>query len=441
MLLLRQVVSVIPMVLACLVMVFTQTKFRSYTASIASFVFLLCVPAVVENNMWWHPDSITVLFIALTFFFLDQDQLSFRKNFYFAAVACGLATGTKVMGLFFFLAIPMYILMGIWQKKLTWTRAIISAVGFVALMVATIVISNPFLLLPNLFNEMLRIQSGQAQAMSSGWTLLYAKGPASWLPIIQELYAPPWFFAFVILILIFGIVRDRNRILNMMILAWIVPLSGYILFFVAIKPTHFFLPIVIPLFSCISIIFESLPEFKLGKLKLKQRQSNWKVMVPGLAILLALGYQTIVFIDHDIKTYNEVLTREQQNPELNFYATLDDKYLKGFPAGEPLVVYRDVRIYFPEGGKRRILSFFNTITYADIEKKKPDLIILRRQRIWDYTREGAAQDAIDPEEFQEVYRFFADAKNDSLNGYRLIYEDETGLAFASNELYEKYFRP
>jgi hypothetical protein len=75
---------------------------------------------------------------------------------------------------------------------------------------------------------------------------------------------------------------------------------------------------------------------------------------------------------------------------LNFYSTLEKNYLIKIPADEPLVIYRDVRIYFPKGGNRRILSFFNVITYADIKKKKPDLIILRHQHIWDYTREGAS---------------------------------------------------
>ena len=114
--------------------------------------------------------------------------------------------------------------------------------------------------------------------------------------------------------------------------------------------------------------------------------------------------------------------------------------LKKIPASVSLVVYRDGRMYFPEGSGIRVRSFFNTSTYADLENKKPDLVILWRQRIWDYTRENAAQNAIDPAQFREIERFFSDARNNTLRGYVLIYEDQTGLAFVSNALYEKYFQ-
>ncbi len=105
MLLLRQLINVLPMTLAILLMVYSQTKFRSYLASIATFIFLLLIAAVVENNLWWHADSLTVLFVVLVFFFLDRDQLKFGINFRLAAVACGLAIGTKVLGFFFFITI------------------------------------------------------------------------------------------------------------------------------------------------------------------------------------------------------------------------------------------------------------------------------------------------------------------------------------------------
>ena len=101
-LLLRQLISVLPMILAILLMVYTQTKFRSSLTSIVTFIFLLLIAAVVENDLWWHADSLTVLFVVLVFFFLDRDELKFGINFQLAAVACGLATGTKVLGLFFF---------------------------------------------------------------------------------------------------------------------------------------------------------------------------------------------------------------------------------------------------------------------------------------------------------------------------------------------------
>ena len=74
MLLLRQFISILPMLGALLLLTYTQTKFTSYAKPIALFIFLLSVSAVVENNLWWHVDSLAVFCTALTLFFID-DQL------------------------------------------------------------------------------------------------------------------------------------------------------------------------------------------------------------------------------------------------------------------------------------------------------------------------------------------------------------------------------
>ena len=148
MLLLRQFISVLPMLLAILLMVYTQTKFRSYFTSIITFIFLLSIYTVVENDLWWHADSLAVLFVVFVFFFLDRDELKFGINFRLAAVACGLAAATKVLGLFFFITIPVYILIGIQQKKISWKQALPAAIIFVALLALVIVASDPFPLDP-----------------------------------------------------------------------------------------------------------------------------------------------------------------------------------------------------------------------------------------------------------------------------------------------------
>src|ERR1051325_4169431 len=123
MLLLRQLISVLPMLGALVTLTYTQTRFKSFAKSVGLFIFLLAVSAVVENNLWWHADALAIFFVSLTIFFLDRDDLRFGSNFYLAAVSTGLATGTKVIGLFFFLAIPVYLLVGVSRGLLTWRTA------------------------------------------------------------------------------------------------------------------------------------------------------------------------------------------------------------------------------------------------------------------------------------------------------------------------------
>ncbi|HZW04971.1 MAG TPA: hypothetical protein VFF68_13640, partial [Anaerolineaceae bacterium] len=118
---LRQVVSVLPMLLAVLGLVYLQTRFRSYKA-VVLFVFLLSVPALVQNNFWWHPDSLAILFAVGAILFLDHDDLRFGRSFYLAAAMCGIAAQIKGIGFYFFLAVGVYLLIGYFGKKAALPR-------------------------------------------------------------------------------------------------------------------------------------------------------------------------------------------------------------------------------------------------------------------------------------------------------------------------------
>jgi hypothetical protein len=134
-----------------------------------------------------------------------------------------------------------------------------------------------------------------------------------------------------------------------------------------------------------------------------------------------------------------VLTRETTNSTLSHFQSLRAKFLDAIPDTEPLLIYRDVRMYFPQSRNRRVLTFFNTTTYQVVQQMNPDLIVLWRQRLLDYTSGTAAQNAISPDAFREVSRFFGDARGGNLAGYHLLYQDDAGLTFIRDDLFQKYF--
>ena len=432
MLLLRQFISILPMLGALLLLTYAQTKFTSYAKPIALFIFLLSVSAVVENNLWWHVDSLVVFFVALTLFFLDRDDQRFGVNFALAAASTGLATGTKVIGLFFALTIPTYLLVGILSKKLTWRAAILHGAAFVGIMAAAIVISNPFLLLSGQRETMIQTLSRQSASMSEGWTLTYAKGPASWLRIIKELYGQLIFIALAFVALTLGIWRGSNRTRHLLIATWALPLGLYVLFTVAIKPTHFFLPILLPVYSSLVLLFE----FPLFASEKSRTPVTW---LWGGLVLAIIAYQFGIYINKDIQMVRKVLTREEHEESLVFYSILERDFLPHIQTDEKLTVFRDVRMYFPDNSRWNVRTYWNS-KYSTIEKIKPDIIILWSQRILDYTQEGALESAVDPAAFQDTYTFFVDAKNDQIRGYRLIYRDSEGLMFVSDAVYELYFK-
>ena len=432
MLILRQFISILPMLGALLLLTYTQTKFTSPAKSIGLFVFLISVSAVVENNLWWHVDSLAVFFAALTLFLLDRDDQRFGLNFALAAASTGLAAGTKVIGLFFVLTIPTYLLIGILSKKLTWGKAIAQAVLFVGIMAAAIVISNPFLLLQNQREEMIKTLTRQSRSMYEGWTLAYDVGPASWLNIIEELYGQLIFVALAFVALILGIWHGENRTRHLLIATWALPLGLYMLFTTAIKPTHFFLPVLLPVYSSLIVLFE-FPPFTAKK---SRTPISW---LWGGLILTVIAYQFSVNINKDVSLFREVLAREENENSLVFYDVLEQEYLPHIQTDRQLKVFRDVRMYFPESPRWNVRTYWNS-KYSTIEKIKPDIIILWSQRILDYTSESAQQNAVDPAAFQDTYTFFVDADNDQLRGYRLIYRDNEGLMFVSDVLYENYFK-
>ncbi len=64
--LLRQFVSVLPMVLALLLAVYLVTQYKSARVSVSLFVFLLLIPGIVKiNYQFWHPDSIILLLVLI----------------------------------------------------------------------------------------------------------------------------------------------------------------------------------------------------------------------------------------------------------------------------------------------------------------------------------------------------------------------------------------
>jgi len=438
MLLLRQFISVLPMLLAILLMVYTQTKFRSYFTSIVTFALLLSVYAVAENDLWWHADSLAVLFVVLVFFFLDRDELKFGINFRLAAVACGLAAATKVLGLFFFITIPVYILIGIQQKRISWKQALPAAVIFVALLALVIVASDPFLLIRSERDQMLMLVNHMTNTMTQGYTLHYFKDSFTWLWVLAGLAWPP-FLIFIVLALLLGIWKSSKPVLHILILCWIVPFSFYVLYVVSAELDHYFLPILIPLFSCAATAFEIKPASWLSKKYNGSFLKTWGNKLWLAVTVLIIGYQALSYLSADAKLYHNDLTREQTSTAIQLYNDLNKKYLYKLPSDQTYVILRDVRMYFPDSASDRVLSFYVTTNYAVVQKDKPDVILLWQQRISDYTQPGAVAAAINQNAFQAVHQFFSDASENQLTGFRLIYRNGTGLAFVSDALYQKYF--
>jgi hypothetical protein len=438
MLAMRQVIGVLPMIIAVIVLVYVQTRFKHMLASVTTFLFLLTIPAVFQNSTWWHPDSLTLLFVALTFFFLDRDELNFGRKFYLAAATCGLATGTKLLGLFFFLAIPVYLIIGIAQRRLTIRQALIKALLFLVIMFVTFIAVNPFLLNPEQRYRAYQIQSKQAESMSKGWNVLYDRGPVAWYPMIETNYGHIAFILLAVSACIMSIVRNHKHIINILILLFVVPFITYVFLVIVIKPTHFLLPASLPLYSTLAGIFWILPRPTLTKLSFKSLSSQAKTLMTFLATLIIIFYQVTFNFQRDIIHYSDAINKENANQEIQFYNVLVNEYLHLLPDDKVFTAFRDVRIYLPATDIMNVTVRTKMATYPIIEAGNYDLVLMWNQRALDYTQAGVIENAVDRAEMEQAYKFYSDIRQKKLNGYVLLYDTSCCSAFIREKLYDRY---
>lgn len=257
--LLRQFVSVLPMVLSLLLCVYLVTRFKSMLMSVSMFVFILLVPGIVKyNHQYWHPDSLILLLILLTIYFLQKDKLRFGVYFYLAAVACGLATAIKLWGLFFVLTVAGYLLAGLLQKKLTFKKFILAGVCYIFVMLGTFIMSSPSIMAPYIarvaFRDWLPRQNALLHGPNPDTSGFYDTGLTNWLKYFGFHYMKGYFFYFSFLALIAGSLWGSRRYLNRVLLGWCAATAIFLIYFVAMKNFQYMLPLAVPLY-CGAFLF------------------------------------------------------------------------------------------------------------------------------------------------------------------------------------------
>jgi hypothetical protein len=402
------------------------------------FLILLAVPAVVFNNMWIHPDSLVFLFIVLTFFFLDRDDLQFGKNFYFAALFCGLAVATKLIGLFFFLAIPYYIFLGWRQGRIDTRKALITAALFVTIMFSTFVLANPFLYWESERAFALKTQSDLHEAMQGGFIVAYRNSPLLWLQVIEKWYGLLIFVLLSVVALIIGALKGEKRLLNQLILLWAFPFMAYISVALVIRSKHFPLPILLPMFSALPAYFTLFAPARFTNPVgdyLKKNGLRLSLSLVGVAII---GAQVFYSLGRDVSMYKENLYREETSPSIQFYSALERDYLSKIVLDRHLVIFRDVMMYVPNLPSYEDHFKWGVSNYDIALKNNPDVLILNKQHLYDYTQPGQAESASDPD-FALTVKFYKDVLNGTVDGYTLLYQNEFGIVYLSAPLYDQFF--
>ena len=418
---LRQMISVLPMILSAGLLTWIVTKFKNILTAVLLDVLLLTMPAVLQNDFWWHPDSLTLLFLSLTFFFLDRDEMRCGRNFFFAAFACGAAIGTKYLGLYFALAIPAYLLCCLIAETVSFRQLIVKAGLFLLVMAAAILFSDPLLLLPQERAEIFGIMKQQTELSGSGIFLQYQN------VFLEDGHLPDWltenylrlpWIALAFVTLIGAVVsRKRNiRTLGTVLLCYLVTACTVNLNAAASR-LHYFLPIMLPLAACLGWFPEILPE--------RYRSSARN------ALYVLLGLQMILNVRTDIPLMKIQLHREDNSGSIALYNTLQADYLPlpEVPPERMTRVYRDWKVYFPEQEGYAVLTDWNLASFPLLSEWHPDLILLENENIRAYSAEGVTERGVNSDKMSLTAAFYSAAAEKAIPGYEFLTENNFGMVF------------
>ena len=256
---LRILVSVVPLMLGCIVLVFLTTRFEKPWVSAAVYVFLLTAPGSLQNNQgFWHPDGLNLLFVCLALYFLQRDRLRFGRNFFLCAFFVGLSAAIRLYGFFFFLAVFVCLLSGVFTNRLDWKGAAVKGLLFILVMCGTILWSSPFLFRADARQNMIAIITEKAGEMTTGYNADfsdpkndYRPGWDAWRPAFAAHFTEMFCFFYLIVSLGCACLMGREQWTFRIIFLWWIVISVYLIWFVAVKSTQYVLPMMLPLMSCI----------------------------------------------------------------------------------------------------------------------------------------------------------------------------------------------
>ena len=420
----RQLISVLPTLFALLLLVYMHDRFKTYR-SIVLYVFLLTIPAVVRNGFWWHPDGVVLLLSVLVLYLLYRDNHKLGSRFLAAAFVCGILTATKIVGVYFFLAVGLAVIWSLVNQEVTWKKAVIKSLLFILIMGATFIVANPFLLLEG--HRTLYINTFQKQTLllSEGYGILYNKGLKAAWPVMQLYYGEAFFLLATLGISIWNITKKRNPFLHSLTIAWFLPLTISILTYSHFK-FQYWLPAAIPLFASWATIFP-------------RRSVNLKPLtinrVLKIILLLIFMIQFVLFGLQSSQMLIKRTQRESNNPEIAFY-DLAMQQLE--PIGsDPVYAYYDYRLYMPPKANWVTETSFDLLDYDFIRGRNYDVLLLLQQRILDYLHPSAV--GVDPDAFARAQAFYQDANEGSIDDYVLLFRNETALLFVRHDFCLRYF--
>ncbi len=386
----------------------------------ALFVFLAALPAVVGDALWWHPDAWVTFFSVAALFGLARDRRRLGRGFYAAAVACGLATATKLVGVWFFAAVALHL----WRAREGRSLARLAAhgAGFAAVMALATLAASPMLLVPGEAAKVWDALVGIHAILDFGVGVRGETGVAAWAPVLQGGFGwAPTLAAFVGLCAWTAARDPERRDVALATLAFAAPLVGYLVSAVAVPGERYLLAPVLPLAASVAAPLAWRP--------LRDAAAPRAVRVASAALACGLAVQLGFFVAEDARRWREKLAREETSAALAFAGRLEREVLAALPDGARLRILRDPYVYLPPDPHHEVHLRWGGFVPGDVREVDPDLLLLRRASLERGANERVVARSRDPERAARGRELYRAALRGALPGYRLLVADDFALAF------------
>jgi hypothetical protein len=291
-------------------------------------------------------------------------------------------------------------------------------------MALAIAAASPHFFLPSEWEEIFTAMSTWKRGIDVGWGTKGEAGLAPWAAVLRTGFGwvPTWAALLVLCVLTaLRSPRREHRDLAATILAWVIPLSAFLVAQVALQVERYLLPVLLPLASCAGspVLWQAL--------RGRGTSSIPRLAAVAMAALLCaqLGYH----VREDLRRYRAVLHREEHSPSLAFWERLDGEVVSRLPPGTPLRIFGDPSIYVPPERRFEVHFRSRSAEHADIVEVRPDLVLLRRSQIEHYADPASLAVSTDPEQALRAHRFHRDARDDAIPGYRRLMATDFAVAY------------
>jgi len=319
-------------------------------------------------------------------------------------------------------------------EKKALIKVVLSGLGYMLAMGLAYLVSNPLLIYSGISQKYFEVLSEQFNVLSSGYGVVYEVGLISSWPSVLEYYGH-WVFLLSILgVCIWGVIRGPNRLLQTIIITWMIPISILVFGFIHFK-YQYWLPVILPMFSTLAVILPDKIEVR-GLFTMKNNDSWAKRLLAGL-VLSVVAVQFTSYVYSDAVWFNQRVHAAENSYAILFYNQALEA-LEPLPSGS-YYVYHDVRMYVPETDGWVTEAIFELLDYDYLQQRNFDVVMLMQQRINDYLNPEVV--GIDSEAFTRSQVFYKDANNGNLKGYHLVFRNDFGLIFVKDELYEANYVP